>query len=208
MARAANPWVPARRHLARRDPVLAKLIAAVGPCTLRPGGEPFPLLVRAVVAQMISTRAAESISARLESLAGPTGVTPTRLQAMGEDGIRLAGLSGAKAQAILALAAGALDGSLPFARLHEVEDEALSKMLLALPGIGPWTVDMFLLFGLGRPDILPVGDFGLRAGVRDHYGLAELPSKAELRTLAEPWRPYRGIATWYIWRSRGAVPQS
>jgi DNA-3-methyladenine glycosylase II len=208
MARTTNPWTTARRHLTRRDPVLAKLITAVGPCTLRPGGEPFTLLVRAVVSQLISTQAAQTVSARLLSLAGPTGLTPKRLQEMGEDGIRQAGLSGPKARAILALSTGASDGSLPLNKLDDHDDEALSAILLALPGIGPWTVDMFLLFGLGRPDILPVGDFGLRAGVRDAYGLKGLPSKTELRSMAEPWRPYRGIATWYIWRSKGAVPQS
>ncbi len=202
----SNPWTPARRHLSRRDPVLAKIIAAVGPCTLRPGGDPFTLLVRAIVAQMISAAAADKVSGRLFALAGE--VTPARLTAMGEAAIRSAGLSGSKARAILALAAAASDGTIPLDALGTLDDDELSAALTALPGIGPWTAEMFLLFGLGRADILPVGDFGLRAGVRDHWGLEALPTKGELRLMAEPWRPYRGIATWYIWRSKGAVPQS
>jgi DNA-3-methyladenine glycosylase II len=202
----ANPWTAARRHLSRRDAVLARIIAAVGPCTLRPGGDPFTLLVRAIVAQMISTVAAAMVSERLATLAGE--MTPARMTAMGEKAIQSAGLSGGKARAILALAGAATDRSIPLDALDMLDDDALTAALTALPGIGPWTAEMFLLFGLGRADILPVGDFGLRAGVRDHWGLEGLPSKAELRKLAEPWRPYRGIATWYVWRSKGAVPQS
>lgn len=202
MAPTTKRWTAAQRHLSRRDPVLASIISAVGPCTLQPGGDPFAVLVRAVVAQMISTKAAESVSARLQSLAGEAGLVPVRLQELGEDRIRAAGLSAAKARAILALAEGANTGRLPLDRLHDFDDEALARLLLAYPGIGPWTVDMVLLFGLNRPDVLPVGDLGLRASVREHYGFAELPTKAELFTLAEPWRPYRGIATWYLWQSR------
>ncbi len=95
-----------------------------------------------------------------------------------------------------------------YGRLAELEDEEVTARLVALPGIGPWTVQMFLMFGLGRLNVLPVGDFGLRAAVQEHYGLEQLPTPAQLRATATAWLPYCTIATWYLWRSRGWVPQS
>jgi DNA-3-methyladenine glycosylase II len=187
---------------------MKELTAAVGPCTLRPGGEPFAVLVRSIVAQVISTKAACSIATRIEAAVAEAGVTPAALLGLGEPALRAAGLSGAKVRAILELATRAHAGTLPLAGLHELGDEEIFTHLTAVPGIGAWTAEMFLIFCLGRPDVLPVGDFGLRAGVRDRYGLADLPGRAELRRLAEPWQPYRSIATWYLWRSRGGVPQS
>jgi DNA-3-methyladenine glycosylase II len=198
----------ARRHLSRRDPVMKELIAAVGSCTLAPGGDPFALLVRAIVAQLISTKAAATISARVVAAAGDEGVCPAAMLRLGEAGLRPLGLSGAKAQAILDLASRASDGRLPLGRLAGMTDEEIAASLTAVRGIGVWTAEMFLIFGLGRPDVLPVGDLGLRAGVQDRYGLEELPGALRLREIAEPWRPYRSIATWYLWRSRGGVPQS
>jgi DNA-3-methyladenine glycosylase II len=197
----------ARRHLARH-PVLKALIAAVGDCTLRPGGEPFPVLVRSIVAQLISTAAARTISARLEAAVGPAGLSPDAILALGEQRLREQGLSGAKARAILDLAARSRDGTLPLADLGGMPDERVVEHLTAVRGIGVWTAEMFLIFCLGRPDILPVGDMGLRAGVQEHFGLEALPRGPELIRLAESWRPYRSIATWYVWRSRGFVPQS
>jgi DNA-3-methyladenine glycosylase II len=155
---------------------------------------------------MISTTAAERVFARLADLVEQ--VTPDRIRLLGAESLLGAGLSAAKARAIVALADASSDGRLPLHALDDWGDDELTEALTALPGIGPWTADMFLLFGLGRADILPVGDYGLRSGVQSHWGMSELPGKAELRALAEPWRPFRGIATWYIWRSKGAVPQS
>jgi DNA-3-methyladenine glycosylase II len=199
----------AQRHLSARDPVLKQLIKTVGPCTLQPGGaEPFLVLVRSIVAQLISTKAAATIYARLESAAGPEGVGPEALLALGEESIRATGLSGAKARALLDLAGRAQSGELPLACLPELSDEEVVAHLVPVRGIGVWTAEMFLIFHLGRLDVLPVDDLGLRAGAQQQYGLPELPGKARLRELAEPWRPYRSVATWYLWRSRGAVPQS
>lgn len=118
------------------------------------------------------------------------------------------GLSSAKARAILDLAERATDGRLPLDRLGEMMDSEIVDHLTAVRGIGVWTAEMFLLFGLGRPDVLPVADLGLRAGVKDLYALDELPGATQLHQIANVWQPYRSIATWYIWRSRGAVPQS
>jgi DNA-3-methyladenine glycosylase II len=198
----------AQRHLSRRDPVLKKLIAAVGPCTLRPAPDSFIVLVRSIVSQMISTKAAASIYARVESAVGPAGVSADSLLAAGEDALRAAGLSGGKARGLTDLAARVQGGVLPLDRLPELSDDEVLAHLLPVRGIGTWTAQMFLIFCLGRPDVLPVDDFGLRAGVQEQYCLAELPGRADLRERAEPWRPYRSVATWYFWRSRGFVPQS
>lgn len=198
----------ARRHLSRCDPQLAQLLKHVGPCTLQPGGEPFPLLVRSIVSQMISTKAAIAISSRVQAAMQPHGLTPLAVSAASEEILRGAGLSRAKALALKDLAERAVSGKLPLDRLSEMSDEEVIDCLVEVRGIGRWTAEMFLIFSLGRLDVLPVDDFGLRAGVRDVYQLPDLPSRTALRERAEPWRPYRSIATWYFWRSRGGVPQS
>jgi DNA-3-methyladenine glycosylase II len=196
------------RHLRRRDPLLAQLMKHVGPCTLQPGAEPFPALARAIIAQMISTKAAKAIAARVETALAPHGVTPSAVAAATEETLRGAGLSRFKALALKDLAERSSNGLLPLERLGELDDEEVIAYLVPGRGIGRWTAEMFLIFSLGRFDVLPVDDFGLRAGVRDLYQLSELPSKAVLRERGELWRPYRSIATWYFWRSRGWVPQS
>jgi DNA-3-methyladenine glycosylase II len=198
----------AQRHLARRDPVLKGLIAAVGPCTLRPDPAAFLVLVRAILAQMISTKAAASIFARVQAVLGPAGFTPAAVLAAGEQALRGAGLSGSKARALLDLAVRVANGSLPLDRLPEMPDDEVIARLLPVRGIGTWTAQMFLIFSLGRTDVLAVDDFGLRAGVRECYGLSALPDRAGLCQRAEAWRPYRSVATWYFWKSRGFVPQS
>jgi DNA-3-methyladenine glycosylase II len=198
----------AQRHLSRRDEALQRLIRSVGPCTFRPSAEAFVILVRSIVSQMISTKAAVSIYARLEASTGPAGVTPASLLALGEDAIRAAGLSGSKARALADLAARADSGELPLAQFPVLGDDEIIEHLVQVRGIGTWTAQMFLIFCLGRLDVLPVDDLGLRAGVQACYNLDELPARAALRERAEPWRPYRSVATWYFWRSRGQVPQS
>jgi DNA-3-methyladenine glycosylase II len=197
----------AQRHLARRDPVLKRVIAAVGPCTLRPDPDGFRMLVRAIIAQMISTKAAASIFARVEQVAG-TALTPAAVLALSEPALRAAGLSGTKARALADLAARVADGRLPLDRLPKMTDDEVIARLVPVHGIGRWTAEMYLVFCLGRPDVLPVDDLGLRAGVQEQYGLPDLPGRVPLRERAEPWRPYRSVATWYFWRGRGFVPQS
>lgn len=203
-----NSYQKAQRHLSKRDPVLKKVIASVGPCTLQPVPTPFVVLVRSVMSQMISTKAAASIFARLESAAGPGGLSPDSVLAVGEQGLRGAGLSMSKVRALTDLATRAQTGALPLDQLAELSDEEVLAHLLPVRGIGTWTAQMFLIFCLGRLDVLAVDDFGLRAGVQEQYGLPDLPGRADLLQRAEPWRPYRSIATWYFWRSRGFVPQS
>jgi DNA-3-methyladenine glycosylase II len=122
--------------------------------------------------------------------------------------MREAGLSRGKQRSLRDLAQKCSDGTIPLRRLGNLEDTAVIEALTTVHGIGVWTAEMFLIFSLGRLDILPIGDYGLRAGVQKHYALPDLPRKDLLHELTESWRPYRTIGTWYIWRSLGGVPQS
>ncbi len=196
----------AQRHLARRDQVLRPIIRAIGPCTLRLDPDHFALLVRAIVSQQISTKAAEAITGRLRKAVGR--FQPRRLLAAADDVLREAGLSRGKRLAIRDLAEKCQGGEVPLKRLKTMDNDEVVETLVQVRGIGPWTAEMFLIFSLGRPDVLPVGDYGLRAGVQKHYQLAELPKKDSLHEIGAAWKPYRSIATWYIWRSLGNVPQS
>ncbi len=196
----------ARRHLSRRDAVLKPLIRAVGPCTLRLSDDHFATLVRSIVSQQISGKAAQAISARLLATVGR--FQPKRILAASEDDLRSAGLSRGKQRSIRDLAEKCQGGVVPLKALAGMDDAEIVASLTQVHGIGPWTAEMFLIFSLGRTDVLPVGDYGLRAGVQKHYQLAELPKKQTLLELTEEWKPFRSIGTWYIWRSLGGVPQS
>jgi DNA-3-methyladenine glycosylase II len=198
----------AQRHLSRRDAVLKKLIAAVGPCTLQTRPDRFASLTRSIVSQQISTKAAAAITARLEQRLATMGVTPEGILSLSEEALRAAGLSAAKTRALYDLAEKVHDGSVPLGKLHTLSDEEVIAALVPVRGIGRWTAEMFLIFSLGRLDILPVDDWGFRVRVQRQYGLADPPGKPALVELAEPWRPYRSIATWYFWRSLGFAPQS
>jgi DNA-3-methyladenine glycosylase II len=198
----------AQRHLSRRDPVLRDIIEIVGPCRLWHNPDGFAALTRSILAQQISTRAAASILARLERRVARRGLNPDTILAMRTTSLRQVGLSAAKARALKDLAAKVRDGTVPLDRLAELPDEEVITRLLPVHGIGRWTAEMFLIFSLGRLDIMPVGDNGLRAGVQRRYQLQQPPQKEELLRLSEPWRPFRTVGTWYIWRSLGFVPQS
>lgn len=208
MPSSPHPHAKAQRHLARRDGVLKRVIAAVGPCTLWHNPDGFAMLARSIVAQQISGKAAASISARLLEATGRRGVTPAGILALSQEALRGVGLSANKARAVRDLAEKVKAGVVPLKQLPDLPDEEVIGHLVQVWGIGRWTAEMYLIFSLGRSDVLPVDDLGLRAAVRRHYALAELPLKAHLMELAEPWRPYRSIGTWYMWRSLGAVPQS
>ena len=202
----ADEFRKGQRHLSRRDPLLRPILKAVGPCTLRPNPNGFDILARAIISQMISTKAAVAISGRLERELG--SLTPAAMLAAPEEKLRGCGLSRSKALSLLDLAGRVRSGMLPLADLPRLADAEVASLLTAVRGIGVWTAEMFLIFSLGRLDVLPADDFGLRAGVRDVYGLPELPGRAALRERGEAWRPYRTVATWYFWKSRGFVPQS
>ncbi len=201
-------YLEAETHLSKRDRRLRKLIRRVGSCTLTLRRDHFTVLVRTIVSQQISGKAAQAISRRLELAVRSKKFRPERLEAINDDAIRACGISSGKLKALRDLCAKVRDGTLPLRKLAEFDDIELRARLTQVHGIGPWSADMFLMFSLGRPDILPVGDLGLRAGVQEVYELPALPTPLELTELAKPWQPYRSIATWYFWRSRGAVPQS
>jgi DNA-3-methyladenine glycosylase II len=208
MADRQSKMTTARRHLSRRDPVLKRLIAAVGPCTLWYDPDRFATLARSIISQQISTRAAQSIRARLEEALAPAGLVPEAVLAATDEALRTAGLSAAKTRALRDLAEKVTTGAVPLDELHTLDDEEVIARLLPVRGIGRWTAQMFLVFSLGRLDVLAVDDWGLRVGVQRQYGLPEPPGRAELTALAEPWRPYRSVAMWYVWRGLGFVPQS
>ena len=197
----------AEDHLRGVGGPLLPVLDAVGPCTLSPDPDVFAALVRAVIGQLISTAAARSITSRLEAaLKGK--VTPGRLLKLSDDDLRACGIARTKAAAMRGLAEAFTPRG--FAKkLAAADDAGARELLLPLKGVGPWTVDMVAMFACPwRPDVLPVGDLGIRAGVRDLFKLDALPDKVTLTALAEPWRPYRTVACWYVWRSRGWVPRS
>jgi DNA-3-methyladenine glycosylase II len=208
MSRPDELYRKAQRHLSRRDEVLKKIIKEIGPCTLTPDADHFNVLVRAIVAQQISTKAAKSIYAKVQIAVGNT-VRPDKLLAVEEEALQQAGLSTSKRRYVLDLAQKVHGGEV---RLHEtgdMSDEDVIQHLLPVKGIGRWTAEMFLIFGLGRMDVLPIADLGLRVGVQKQYALAEVPGKEQLVQMAEAWRPYRSVGTWYMWRTFGNnVPQS
>jgi DNA-3-methyladenine glycosylase II len=189
------------KHLRRVDRVLRDVIDQVGPCTLRPQRDRFGMLVRSIISQQISTGAARSILAKLTTLAGPAGLTAENLARFTPTELRTAGVSPQKAGYVLDLAQRASEGSLRLARVGRFDDEAVIEHLVQVKGIGRWTAQMFLIFALGRPDVFPHDDLGVRAAIRNLYRLDELPTKEESHAIAEPWRPHSSLASWYCWRS-------
>ncbi len=202
-----SPYATAQRALSRRDPKLRPIIKRVGPCTLKPHSDLFAVLVRTIISQQLSTKAALTIANRLQALL-PNGLEPVGLDRLDDGQIRTCGISGGKLKSIRDLCGHVRKGTVHVDRLATLTDEQVREVLLQVHGIGPWSVDMYLIFCLGRLDVLPVGDLGLRLGVKAVYGLRQAPSPPQLVKIAEPWRPYRSVATWYMWRSRGFVPQS
>ncbi|WP_165250082.1 DNA-3-methyladenine glycosylase family protein [Paludisphaera soli] len=196
-----DPWAKAIRHLKKVDPHLKSVIGRVGPCLLAPREDRLGTLVGAIVAQQISTKAAASISERLHALAGRP-YDPHRLLELGEEPLRGCGLSASKARYVLNLAAAVADGSAPVDRFDDDwDDDAIIAALTSIKGVGIWTAHMFLIFAMNRPDVLPVGDLGVRAAIKAIHELAELPKPPDCHDLTEHWRPYRSVASWYLWRS-------
>lgn len=195
----------ATQTLSKADKLLAKLIRQAGPCTLDPETlrSPFDALARAIIYQQLSGKAAATIFGRVQALfPRRRRLHPEDLVQVDEQLLRTAGCSRAKALAIKDLAAKTLDGTVPsMAKLQKMDDAEILSRLVAVRGIGPWTVEMLLMFRLGRPDVLPATDLGVRKGFMLTYGLSEMPAAAHLLEHAERWRPYRSIASWYMWRA-------
>jgi DNA-3-methyladenine glycosylase II len=189
-------------HL-RQDARLAKVIDRVGPCRLAPRAEGthFGALLRSIVFQQLSGKAAATIHGRVLGLFGGREPTPGELLAVPEETLRGVGLSRQKLAYLRDLARHAGAGGLAVDRLHELPDDEVIARVTAVKGVGVWTAQMFLMFRLGRPDVLPVLDLGIRKAVKQVYGLRALPEARKLEALAEKWRPYRTVASWYLWRS-------
>ena len=192
------------KHLAKADPVLAKLMKRAGPFALqtRHLHNPFEALARNIVFQQLHGSAAEAIHGRVVGLFGGKRLRPQDILEAPEETLRGVGLSGAKTAALKDLAAKTLDGTVPtLARLKRMDDEEIVERLTRVRGIGRWTVEMLLMFRLGRPDVLPVGDFAVRKGFMVAYGLDEMPKPKAIELHAAVWRPYRSVASWYMWRA-------
>jgi DNA-3-methyladenine glycosylase II len=191
----------------RRDPILAPVIRkhrARSPLDA-PTLEPFAALVRTITAQQISTKAAATIHGRLVALM-PGGCAPTALLALTDAQMREAGLSRQKTTYLRDLAMKVLNGELPVHALHELEDEAVIDAIVKVKGLGRWSAEMFLMFRLRRPDVLPVDDLGIVNAIHRLYRLRKRPTPDRIRKIAEAWRPYRTIACWYLWRSLENTP--
>ena len=195
----------ARAFLSALDGDWARHVATVGPCLHRalPERPPYEALVRAVAHQQLHARAAEAILARLSALfAARPFPTPAQLLACSPEMLRTCGFSGRKVQTLQAIAAATLSGQVPdLATARMLGDEALIERLVALPGVGRWTVEMLLIYSLQRSDVLPVDDYGVREGYKRLKGLERAPTAAAMRRLGEAWQPYRTAAAWYLWRA-------
>lgn len=196
----------ARKHLSR-EPVFKRIIEQIGRCTLQPNPDGFNVLAHSIVSQQISGKAAASIAGRLVAACGRKGLKPKRIAELTDEEIRACGLSANKVLSLRSLSDHFLSDKMLRGNLDELPDEAIHDHLIPIRGIGPWTVQMFLIFSLGRLDIFPTLDLGVRHGMQKQFENGEM-SVAEMIERAEPWRPYRSVATWYLWRSLGPVPQS
>lgn len=190
-------------HLKRSDPVMAGLVARVGPCrfAVREGGTPYSVLTSAIIYQQVSGAAASSIQGKLHALFGGRAPEPGELLATGDGELRAAGLSRQKVAYLRDLSTHAAQGALPFERLHDMSDEEIIVALTQVKGIGRWTAQMFLMFRLGRLDVLPELDLGIRMAVKRAYRLRKPPDARRLHKVGAAWAPYRTIASWYLWRS-------
>jgi DNA-3-methyladenine glycosylase II len=193
----------ARRHLMRRDPRLAPLIKRVGPCRLPDARTraPFAALVRAILAQQLSGKAADTIHGRVVAIVGGIDrMTPDALLAADPAALRAAGVSRPKTAYIRDLAARVQDGRLDLHALETASDDDVIEAITAVKGLGRWSAEMFLMFRLNRPDVFPVGDLGIVKGVQKLLGMKTRPAPRTMRRVAELWRPYRSVAAWYLWR--------
>lgn len=201
-------WDEACKHLVKRDRVMRKLIPQFGEARLQNRGDPFTTLARSIVGQQISVKAAQSVWSRFVALTGPdTGrIRPAAVSALSVDEIRQAGLSARKVEYLRDLAAHFQDRSVHVTQWERMDDESIIEELVAIRGIGRWTAEMFLIFHLMRPNVMPLDDLGLVKGISVNYFSGEPVSRAEAREVGEAWAPYRSVATWYIWRSLDPVP--
>ena len=202
-ALSAAGFERARRALMRRDPKLSALIRRVGPCRLPEGRtrDPFGSLVRAVISQQLSGKAADTIHRRvIEVVGGTDRMGPASLLAADPAALRAAGVSGPKISYLRDLAEHVRDGRLDLPALESLTDAEVIQAITGVKGFGRWSAEMFLMFRLNRPDVFPVGDLGIVKGVQHLFGMKRRPAPRTMTRLAERWRPYRSVAAWYLWR--------
>jgi DNA-3-methyladenine glycosylase II len=200
-------YARARRALMRRDPVMASLIRHYGACGLASSlrTDPFHALLHAIIAQQLSTKAARTIEGRFSALFDGQP-TPAAVAGVSDEHLRAVGFSPQKLKYLRDLCARIVDGSLNLEVLDAMTDDEVIGALTSVKGIGRWTAEMFLMFRLHRPDVLPVGDLGIVKAVQRAYKLRTLPSPERLTKIGETWRPYRSVACWYLWASLDAAP--
>jgi DNA-3-methyladenine glycosylase II len=201
MAKTAAEIERGVKHLRRADPVLREVIRQAGPFAIKLKRDRFQALVFSILSQQISGKAALAIRKKFLDYVGPEGMTPQFICRLTVADLRTVGLSRQKASYILDLAQRVHDGTLPLERLARLSNDEVIEALIAVKGIGVWTAQMFLIFSLGRLDVMPHGDYGVRSAIQKLYGLEELPDRQTCHRIAEPWRPYESIAAWYCWRS-------
>ncbi len=189
------------KHLRSADPIMRQVIREVGPFTLRVSRDRFDMLARSIISQQISTAAARSILARVKQLLDSPKLTPERIAKFSPEQLRTAGLSSQKSRYLLDLCRHVVDGRLELSQIGRLSDENIIAELTQVKGIGRWTAQMFLIFALGRLDVFPYDDLGIRTAIRNLYQLDNLPDQAIGERVATPWRPYASIASWYCWRS-------
>lgn len=205
-ADAPTYWADACRHLMKRDRVMKKLIPQHAGVCLQSRGDAFVTLARSIVGQQISVKAAQAVWDRFDAL--PRQMTPAQVLTLKVDDMRAAGLSARKVEYLVDLALHFANSQVHEDAWGQMEDEAIIAELVAIRGIGRWTAEMFLLFHLLRPNVLPLDDVGLQNGISQRYFSGEPVSRSEIRELAAPWAPFCSVATWYIWRSLDPAPVS
>jgi DNA-3-methyladenine glycosylase II len=196
-------YARARRALMRRDPKLAALIKRVGPCRLAESRAraPFASLVRAILSQQLSGKAADTIHGRVVALlGGAEHLVPAAMLALDIEALRAAGVSRPKIAYLRDLSTHVHEGRLDLVALETLPDAHVVEAITAVKGLGRWSAEMYLMFRLNRPDVFPVGDLGIVKGVQKLFGMKRRPAPRTMQRLAEPWRPYRSVAAWYLWR--------
>ena len=199
-------WAEACKHLVKKDRVMKRLIPQFGEASLQSRGDAFVTLARSIVGQQISVKAAQTVWDRFAQL--PRKITPTNVLKLKVDDMRAAGLSARKVEYLVDLALHFDNGTLHVKKWSEMSDDDIIDELVAIRGIGRWTAEMFLMFHLMRPNVLPLDDVGLINGISRNYFSGEAVSRSEAREVAAAWAPYCSVATWYIWRSLDPVPVS
>lgn len=194
-------WAGACLHLSEADPRMGELIRRVGPCGLEPADDYLAMLARSIISQQISTAAAKTIYDRVSSVM-PRPWDVRSMDRLDHDFLQKCGVSQQKRNYLMSLIDRVGSGRLQLEKLSQMEDEEVIAELVQVKGIGRWTAEMFLIFGLNRPDVLPVHDLGIKEGLKSYFGLEVHPKPEECKELTQHWRPYRSVAIWYLWRMR------